>query len=182
MSDFDLKKLARCKPKRPFPTEEKRDYMTLAGSGPSAENYPGVDVATKKLTCPAKYQVSRWLVWWHKRKEANCDFMAYKVMECPKYPPIDRERFYQADFKYWDEYFLACKPKRVTKKPSTGTCAVFCMVERWKPDTIGLIGFDWVLDGNDDWNHDPDAELRCIRTLVNVVDLRTGETLPKITL
>lgn len=98
--------------------------------------------------------------------------MAYKVMDSSKYGIIDRARFYQADYKYWDQYFLTFKPKRITKKPSTGTCAVFCSYERWKPEKIGLIGFDWILDGDKDWNHDPEAEKRCIESLVEIVDLR----------
>jgi hypothetical protein len=44
--------------------------------------------------------------------------------------------------------------------------------ERWKPEKVGLIGFDWVLDGNPDWDHDAIAERACIESLVEVVDLR----------
>lgn len=168
-----MRKIATLKPKRPFPTEEHRPYVVIAGSGPSAEGYTGhVDVATKKLTVDAPYVCSRFISWWHKPRQRDKHFMAYKVMICDKYPIIDRERFYQADFKYWDEYFLSFKPTRITKKPSTGTCAVFCAYERWKPKKIGLIGFDWVLDGDKKWQHDPHCERRCIESLVEIVDLR----------
>jgi hypothetical protein len=59
-------------------------------------------------------------------------------------------------------------------KPSLGLCAVMGVVERWKPSEIGLIGYDWVLDGNPEWGHDAEAERRCIESLVKIVDLRRG--------
>jgi hypothetical protein len=53
---------------------------------------------------------------------------------------------------------------------------VFGVVERWQPETVGLIGFDWVLDGYEDWIHDAVAERKCIESLVDIVDLRSPET------
>lgn len=172
----------KLQPTNPFPTEEKREYVTIAGSGPSARTYNGrVDVATKKVTVPCDYAVARWSVWWSKRKDLIGDggFMCYKPVMDHKRDVLDKEKFYQADHKYWDAYFLSFKPTRVTKKPSTGLCAVFCAYERWMPERVGLIGFDWVLDGDSRWSHDPDCELRCIRSLVDIVDLRTGNVLEK---
>ena len=174
-------KTLKNKPKEQWPTDEKKEVIYLAGSGPSCADYTGfVDVATKKLTIPAKYQVARYIPWWHKKEKTyHPHFMAYKQMDDSKYPVIDHARFYQADWKYWDEYFMQFRPSRVTKKPSTGLCAVFCIYQRWMPDTIGLIGFDWVMDGNKIWNHDPRAEKECILSLMNILDLRNGDILPR---
>ena len=90
---------------------------------------------------------------YYNRGECNCG-------ECP-IP-------YVIDSKYWDGYYKQFSKK----KPSSGLCAVFGTIERWAPETIGLIGFDWVLDGFQDWQHDSIAELKCIRSLCNVKDLR----------
>lgn len=91
----------------------------------------------------------------------------------------DREGEYDycADSKRWNAYYKRfTRPHRLPQrsKPSSGLCAVFCVVERWQPHTVGLIGFDWILDGNPKWEHDAIAEKRCIESLVNIVDLRHG--------
>jgi hypothetical protein len=49
---------------------------------------------------------------------------------------------------------------------------VFAVVERWQPERVGLIGFDWVLDGYKGWPHDSLNELRCMQSLTEIVDLR----------
>lgn len=86
---------------------------------------------------------------------------------------------YRVDSNRWNGYY-----KRFSKKkPSSGLCAVFSVVERWNPDTVGLIGFDWVLDGQSGHgfeNHDVKAEKRCLLSLVNVVDLRNDQALCRI--
>lgn len=76
----------------------------------------------------------------------------------------------------WTEYFQGFagggkKPKMW--KPSIGTMAVYMAFERWRPEEIGLIGLDWVLDGNPDWFHDAAAEKKSIEALpVKIIDLR----------
>jgi hypothetical protein len=86
------------------------------------------------------------------------------------------ENLYRFDPAKWDKYYqknFAHKqrlPQR--QKASIGLCAVFGVVERWNPDEIGLIGFDWVLDGNPKWGHNAVAEKACIESLVKIVDLR----------
>lgn len=71
----------------------------------------------------------------------------------------------------WNEYYRQFS----MTKPSSGLCAVFGVVERWQPTTIGLIGFDWVLDGYPEWQpHDADAERQAILSLVKIEDLRIG--------
>ena len=77
---------------------------------------------------------------------------------------------YVMDRDKWFAYYQTFEPKN--HKPSTGTQAVLTSIQRWSPEKIGLIGFDWVLDGNDSWHHDADAERRCIESLVEIVDLR----------
>lgn len=73
-----------------------------------------------------------------------------------------------ADSERWNQYY-----QRFSKrKPSTGLCAVLAAVERWQPETIGLIGFDGVLDGYPGWTHDADAEKACIESLVTIKDMR----------
>ena len=88
-----------------------------------------------------------------------------------KFDHIERGSLWQADWERWDEYFRTFDPKH--PDPSSGTCAVYCVVERWAPQEIGLAGFDYVLDNNTDWLHDASAELKSIEALVNIVDLRT---------
>lgn len=84
---------------------------------------------------------------------------------------------YYCDSQRWDKYWAGfvrgrVPPQRV--KPSLGLCAVFACVERWNPQQIGLIGFDNILDGNTQWEHDAIAEKACIESLVKIVDLRHG--------
>lgn len=76
-----------------------------------------------------------------------------------------------ADHEYWDRYFRSFNPKH--KDPSSGTCAIFCCVERFNLSEIGVIGLDWVLDGNDAWLHDAKAERAAIESLVKIIDLRS---------
>jgi hypothetical protein len=72
------------------------------------------------------------------------------------------------DSRRWDTYYKQFSKK----KPSSGLCAVFGVIERWEPKTIGLIGFDWILDGITGWQHDADAEKQAILSLVTIEDLR----------
>lgn len=72
------------------------------------------------------------------------------------------------DSQRWIKYYQGFSKA----KPSSGLCAVFAVVERWQPDEIGLIGFDWVLDGYRKWQHDSVNELKCMRSLAEIVDLR----------
>lgn len=188
-------KTSKLKPRKHNPpTDEKRDYVIIAGSGPSAKGYGKVDVATKKMTCPADYQAARYPAWYFKVKTAvkgndtdkfkympEKGFMLYKavVHGGNKYPVEDiPENFrYIADSKYWDSYFKSFNPTNRNKKPSVGLCAVMMAYERWTPDKIGLIGFDWVIDGHKDWLHDSFTELKVMKSLAQIVDLRTGKVL-----
>lgn len=87
-----------------------------------------------------------------------------------KFDDVPRDNITQANWQYWDEYFRSYDPKH--PDPSSGTCAVYSVIERFAPDTIGLVGFDYVLDNNTEWLHDARAELDSITHLINVVDLR----------
>lgn len=73
------------------------------------------------------------------------------------------------DASYWDAYYRGFSEA----KPSSGLCAVFAAVELWAPDRIGLIGFEYVLDGYEEWQkHDSNAEKKAISSLVEIIDLR----------
>jgi hypothetical protein len=90
-----------------------------------------------------------------------------------KFDYIPRHNIWQADWERWDEYYHSFGEVK-HKDPSSGTCAVYCAVERFNPKEIGLIGFDYVLDNNRDWFHDARAELESIESLVTIIDLRDG--------
>jgi len=91
-----------------------------------------------------------------------------------KFDDVDRHNIWQADWERWDAHYRSFGPVK-HPDPSSGTCAVYSVVERWKPDTIGLIGFDYVLDNKADWIHDARAELKSIESIVNIIDLRRQE-------
>ena len=86
-----------------------------------------------------------------------------------KFDHIPRNNIIQADWEYWDDWFQLFDPKN---EPSSGCCAVFSVVEYFKPETIGLMGFDYVLDNNTDWIHDARAERESIEQLADIIDLR----------
>jgi hypothetical protein len=102
-----------------------------------------------------------------------------------KWDHISRDNLTMCDWEKWDEHYrsfgpdwhkLPCKTWEAGLKhpePSSGTCAVYSVVECYNPDRIGLIGFDYVLDNNTDWMHDAKAELASIESVVDIVDLRT---------
>lgn len=127
--------------------------LTIAGSGPSCRDYNGVvTVATKKQSLPSEYvychypfQHKMGRLWLHDRSLNR------------HYTPFIRSKR---------------PPQRM--KASLGLCAVLGVVDRWNPDEIGLIGFDNILDGNEEWGHDAIAERACIESLVKIVDLRQG--------
>lgn len=138
--------------------------LTIAGSGPSTTLIDHVDVATKKRSVTSDYIFCRFLFSTLYYDDKTQPLMLYYRRTEAEYDgPI-----WYADSARWDKYY-----QRFSKaKPSTGLCAFFGVVERWQPNEIGLIGFDWVLDGFKDWQHDSDAEVTCMQSLANVVDLR----------
>jgi hypothetical protein len=97
--------------------------------------------------------------------------MCYKWSRPNKGRTPSLKNVWQADWKRWDKYFQTFKPKK-HPDPSSGTCAAFCAIERWNPKEIGIIGMDWVLDGNKEWFHDARAERECLESLVKIIDLR----------
>ena len=128
-------------------------------------------VTIKRPTANTDYLCGR-----HISIRNHCPFLCYKWNPIlgdrgGKFDHISRENIWQADWAKWDNYFRSFDPKHTD--PSSGTCAVYCVVERWKPENIGLIGFDYVLDNNTDWLHDARAELASIERIVNIIDLRT---------
>ena len=139
--------------------------ITIAGSGPSTKLVDHVTVATKKRSVDSDYIFCRFpfahdlggkgddtpLMIYYNRGSGAEDVEKYTI-----------------DSKRWDAYYKQFSKK----KPSSGLCAVFGTIERWEPKTIGLIGFEWVLDGNPQWQHDSQAEKQAILSLVSIKDLR----------
>lgn len=152
--------------------------ITIAGSGPSATDYPFATVATKKRTVPSDYLFCRFPFAYSLRKGEDVPMMVYYNRggcECNNCPQCKVPR-YIVDSARWDAYY-----KRFSKKkPSSGLCAVFGAIQRWEPKTIGLIGFDWVLDTNPDWQHDSQAEKQAILSLVNIKDLRNDSIIRRL--
>ncbi len=140
--------------------------ITIAGSGPSTELVDHATVATKKLSVASDYIFCRF-PFAYKGKSPMMVYYNRGGCSCKICYQCRVER-YQVDSGRWDKYYKQFSKK----KPSSGLCAVFGVVERWEPKTIGLIGFDWVLDGNPDWMHDADAEKQAILSLVTIKDLR----------
>jgi len=108
---------------------------------------------------------------WRKPNYKHIPFMCYKWMRPNKGRVPSMENVWKADHKRWDAYFKSFHPKK-HPDPSSGTCAAFCAIERWNPKEIGLIGLDWVVDGNSTWFHDARVELECLKSLVKIIDLR----------
>lgn len=160
--------------------------MTIAGSGPSAKGYGHVDIATKKGTCTSDYVAARHSFFWYRwPRQGNEKLLVYnRTCDCMKCRDCQAPIDWDASHAIWDDYFLSFNPKPMNvhgvRKASLGALAVFMAVERWKPKTIGLIGFDWILDGNPDWAHDAQKERQAILSLTNIVDLRNDKFIRRI--
>lgn len=146
--------------------------IKIAGSGPSADQVGKVDVATKKRSAPSDYVFCRFSCSYKHKVYGNhgIPMMVYYSRNhctCGDCPECNADK-YVCDSDRWNKYYQ----KFSKKKPSTGLCAVFGVMERWQPETIGLIGFDGVLDGYPGWTHDAEAEKRCIESLTTIKDLR----------
>jgi len=89
-----------------------------------------------------------------------------------KWQHIPRDNIIMCDWQKWDAHYRSFGPVK-HPDPSSGACAVYSVVECYNPDRLGLIGFDYVLDNNTDWMHDAKAELASIKSIVDIVDLRT---------
>ncbi len=157
--------------------------LTIAGSGQSVFDYPHkVDIATKKRHADSDYvAVCHTHFWqhWPKKDKAKKLLVYFRHRcTCRKCGDCDAPVDFLADIDAWEQYWESFNPSYY--KPSTGTCAIFCAVERWRPETIGLIGFDWVLDENPDWFHDAKTEKLAILSLVNIKDLRNDTHLRRI--
>jgi hypothetical protein len=158
--------------------------ITIAGSGPSCESYgKPVTIATKKRSLPSEWIHCRFGFQYDKTgKQERVPLLLFfgrctcKRWYCPRCNPVEGLDVYTMDTDRWEDHwrpFIRKKRLSAHMKPSLGTCAVFAAVEKWGVDEVGVIGLDNILDGNEDWIHDPIAELACIESLVNVVDLRS---------
>lgn len=136
-----------------------------------------VTVATKKRSVPSDYvavssesHLSRWRDTHYDKNVNSMIFRAYSGNQ------TIGTRWWSKYEQPWTDYFQGFagggkKPK--IWKPSIGTMAVYMAFERWRPEAIGLIGMDWVLDGNPDWFHDAEVEKKSIEALpVKIIDLR----------
>lgn len=158
--------------------------ITIAGSGPSCANYgKSVTIATKKRSLPSDYVMCRFGFQYKKGGKEKLPLLLFfkrcqcRSLECPVCSDLGVD-IYQMDTERWEDYWSRFVRKGYlapSRKPSLGTCAVFAAVERFGVDEVGVIGLDYILDENmKDWNHDAYAEKRCIESLVNVIDLRSG--------
>ena len=132
-------------------------------------------VTSKVPSKNTDYLCARWID--QRYKYQDLPFMCYKGMDPQKFK-VRTDDVWVADHVYWDDYFQQFNPKH--RDPSSGTSAVFCVIERWQPEEIGLIGFDWVLDKNSDWFHDAAAELKAIEQLITIIDLRNNNDNPNL--
>lgn len=73
---------------------------------------------------------------------------------------------YYSEAGRWNEYYAGFKPAKY--KPSNGLQAVFVAIDKYDPDEIRLIGFDWIMGGAKPTQHDWRAERRCIESLVRI--------------
>jgi hypothetical protein len=154
--------------------------VVVAGSGPSLDDYDGeVTIVTKKRPVAAPYIAASSPNYFYRWRDTFYKDAPSKAMifRCSAIKYRDKEvagMWFSAHEKGWQmKYYAQFKPKFA--KPSIGTMAVFMALERWAPERIGLIGMDWVLDGNDDWFHDARAEREAITALpVEIIDLRDG--------
>jgi hypothetical protein len=157
-----------------------KKYVVVAGSGPSTEGYEGeVTITTKKRTLPAPYIAASSPNYFYRWRDTCYNDEPTKAMifriSPIKYAGKEVGGMWFSGFeKGWQQkYYAQFKPKFC--KPSIGTLAVFMAVERWAPEKIGLIGMDWVLDGNEDWFHDAAKEREAITNLpCQIIDLRDG--------
>ena len=127
-------------------------------------------VTVKRPTENTDYLAARHI---SARQGNDYPFLCYKWDTWAKDPDISRENLWQANWERWDYHYRLFNPVK-HPEPSSGTCAIYSVVERWNPDVIGLIGFDYVLDNNTNWFHDARAELDSILSLVRIIDLRDG--------
>jgi hypothetical protein len=137
--------------------------ITIAGSGPSSSQIDHVTVCTKKRPVSSDYVFCRFGFSAVRYKDQPQLMLFYRRTS----DEYDGPKWY-CDSQRWIKYYQSFSKV----KPSTGLCAVFAVVERWEPERIGLIGFDWVLDGYKGWPHDSENELKCMQSLAEIVDLR----------
>lgn len=155
-----------------------KPYVIVAGSGPSAKTYKGrADIATKKFTVEADYFHARHPAWRDRAPKTAHDkpMLLYEIRNDRKSEGFDWDDAWVANTDYWNGYFAAFNPR--FGKASLGTTAVFCAYEYFQPEKIGLIGLDKVLDGEEKWIHDAEAEREAIFSLpVEIIDLRLTDS------
>ena len=128
-------------------------------------------VTVKRATQNTDYLCGRHIS--SRRDQEQYPYLCYKWNPSTgKFGDISQSHVWLADWQKWDHHYRSFGPVK-HGDPSSGTCAIYCVVERWQPEEIGLIGFDYVLDNNTDWMHDAKAELASIEALVDIIDLRT---------
>ena len=159
--------------------------ITVAGSGPSSKGYSKkVTIATKKIPCDSEYIYIPHVHFYHgfskdnKRKPllARREFCTCKKCRDCEAPVVEYLRM-----KEWWDYYAQFNPKN--RKPSIGTEAIWFAIQLWQPKTIGVIGLDGLLDGQDIHAinpHDAPKERLAILSLVNLLDLRNDSLIHRI--
>jgi len=123
----------------------------VCGSGPSGKDCKKAHVVTKKkLKVDYEHIVLPRANWITQQTK-------HKAIAWPFYP---RQQ-------YWEDYYAKFKPRKY--KPSNGLQAVFVAIDLYDADELCLLGFDNVLNGAKPTQHDWQAELKCIESLVRIV-------------
>lgn len=128
--------------------------ISVAGSGPSSKGYDFAHVVTKKKTHWGFEHIVLPRANWITQDTRD---------RAVVWPHYERQR-------HWEEYYD--KFSSWKWKPSNGLQAVFVAIDKYQPDEIELIGFDNVLDSAKPTQHNWPAELKCIESLVKIVDRR----------
>jgi hypothetical protein len=149
--------------------------IVIVGHGPSVLSGLGDLIDTHTVI-----RLKRGLLETHERRHwgSRTDYL------CARSPRFNHGHFpfWLYDSPTWDSYFARFSDL----KPTTGLCAVFCVIDRLAPSEIGLIGFDRLLDPEQGetgkWNqpgafmHDSHAEHECLHSLgVRIFDLRGAD-------
>ena len=129
--------------------------LKIAGSGPSSKEIDWVDIATKKRSVPSKFVYCCYPFHFERWGTGGELFLHDRKLN-----------------KYYAQFVRSKRPPQ-RMKPSLGLCAVLGAHARFNISEVGLIGFDYILDGNTEWEHDAIAEKACIESLVRIIDLRT---------
>jgi hypothetical protein len=166
-------------------TLNNESLITVAGSGPSSKDYnKKVTIATKKVPCDSEYIYLPHIHFYHTLRNRHKDkpiLIRRRRCLCKKCRDCSAPYHDVLKMQEWWKYYEQFNPKN--RKPSIGTEAVWFAIQLWRPETIGVIGLDGVLDGEGTdivSPHDVGKERLSILSLVNIKDLRNDTIIRRI--